>query len=88
MQRIRGHSSGTVQRHAFRRGRDAAASLLGVQVPLGASTVMASFIQKNDRTLANDDARMIALAYTYAAFQADQLLRLDAEDLQQEQLGL
>lgn len=55
--------------HQVERGPgavDAASSLLGVQVPLGASTIMASFIQKNDRTLGNDDARMVALGYTYA----------------------
>jgi len=45
---------------------DARSALLGVQVPFGASTVMASYIRKNDKAAANDDATMIGLAYTYA----------------------
>jgi len=40
--------------------------LLGVTVPFGASTVLASFIRKDDRTAADSDARQWALGYTYA----------------------
>ncbi|RIX76062.1 porin [Acidovorax cavernicola] len=39
--------------------------LVGVSVPYGASRFMASYIRKNDRTFANNDANQIALGYTY-----------------------
>ncbi|MGE0329961.1 MAG: porin [Ramlibacter sp.] len=45
---------------------DANATMLGVQIPMGASKFMATYIRKNDRTAANNDARMVGLAYTYA----------------------
>ena len=40
--------------------------LLGVAVPRGATTFLASFIRKNDRDLANRDADQFALGATYA----------------------
>lgn len=45
---------------------DANSVLLGAQVPLGAGTFMASYIRKNDKAATNNDARMMAVAYTYA----------------------
>lgn len=43
----------------------AASLLLGVQVPMGPHTLMASVIRKNDKAATNADARMLGLAYTY-----------------------
>jgi predicted porin len=40
--------------------------LLGVSVPFGASTFLASYIRKDDRSGANSDANQWALGYTYA----------------------
>lgn len=40
--------------------------LTGVQVPFGASTVMAMVMRKDDKALTNNDARALGLAYTYA----------------------
>ena len=40
-------------------------ALVGVQVPFGASKVMASYIRKNDKSAANDDANLFGVAYTY-----------------------
>jgi general bacterial porin, GBP family len=40
--------------------------LLGVAVPFGASTVLASYIRKDDKTSLNQDADQWALGYTYA----------------------
>lgn len=40
--------------------------MVGVTVPFGASTVLASYIRKNDKTAANADANQAAIAYTYA----------------------
>ncbi|WP_292937789.1 porin [Noviherbaspirillum sp.] len=40
--------------------------LLGVSVPFGASTFLASYIRKSDKTVASNDANQIALGYTYA----------------------
>ncbi|MBC3883575.1 porin [Undibacterium griseum] len=40
--------------------------LLGVSVPFGASTVVASYIRKDDKTTLNQDAQQYALAYMYA----------------------
>jgi general bacterial porin, GBP family len=40
--------------------------LAGVAVPFGASTVLASYIRKNDKTSLNQDAHQWALGYTYA----------------------
>lgn len=41
--------------------------LLGAQVPVGvAGTVIASWIRKNDKTAANQDAAQYAVGYTYA----------------------
>lgn len=45
---------------------NASSVLLGAQVPVGAGTLMASYIRKNDKSAANNDARMVGLAYTYA----------------------
>jgi predicted porin len=41
-------------------------TLLGVSVPFGVHTVMASYIRKNDKTVANRDADQWALGYRYA----------------------
>lgn len=41
-------------------------ALVGVQVPFGAHTVMASYIRKNDKAATNNDANMLGVAYTYA----------------------
>lgn len=41
-------------------------AVVGAAVPFGASTVMASYTRKNDKSAANDDASQVALAYTYA----------------------
>lgn len=40
--------------------------MLGVSVPVGSGSVLASFIRKDDRTGANSDADQWALGYTYA----------------------
>jgi general bacterial porin, GBP family len=40
--------------------------LAGVAVPFGTSTVLASYIRKNDKTSLNQDAHQWALGYTYA----------------------
>lgn len=40
--------------------------LAGVAVPVGAATFMVSYIHKNDRTLANQDADQMAAGMTYA----------------------
>lgn len=39
--------------------------LLGVSAPVGAGRIMASYIHKNDRTLANNDAKQYALGYMH-----------------------
>lgn len=42
--------------------------LVGLAVPVGrATTLLASFIRKNDRDLANQDAKQVAVGATYAA---------------------
>ena len=41
-------------------------AVIGAAVPFGASTVMLSYTRKDDKSSANDDARQLALAYTYA----------------------
>lgn len=41
-------------------------AVIGAAVPFGASTVMASYTRKSDKSAANDDASQVALAYTYA----------------------
>lgn len=46
--------------------RDERDALLGVAVPFGPSTVMASYIRKDDKSAANADASLYELAYTYA----------------------
>lgn len=48
------------------RQADSRDVLLGVSVPYGASTFLASYIRKNDRTAAANDANQFALGYTYA----------------------
>jgi GBP family porin len=40
--------------------------LVGVSVPFGASTVLASYIRKDDKTALNQDADQWAIGYTYA----------------------
>lgn len=45
---------------------DSRDTLVGVAVPMGATTFLASFIRKNDRDLANHDADQLALGATYA----------------------
>ncbi len=45
---------------------DSNSLLLGLSVPLGASTVVGSYVRKNDKTALNQDARQFALAYMYA----------------------
>ncbi|MES2535277.1 MAG: porin [Pseudomonadota bacterium] len=41
-------------------------ALIGVSVPFGASTVLASYVKKDDRSAAGNDAYQWALGYTYA----------------------
>lgn len=41
-------------------------ALVGVSVPFGASTFLASYIRKSDQTAAGNDASQFALGYTYA----------------------
>ena len=45
--------------------RDSTDLLAGVTVPLGAHTLLASWIHKNDKELANQDADQVALGYRY-----------------------
>ncbi|CAN7367073.1 porin [Pseudoduganella sp. LjRoot289] len=45
---------------------DSSDLLLGVSLPFGASTVVATGIRKNDRSPLNQDAQQYALAYMYA----------------------
>ncbi|MCU6433152.1 porin [Undibacterium sp. Jales W-56] len=40
--------------------------LLGVSVPFGANTVVATYVRKDDKTALNQDAQQYALAYMYA----------------------
>ena len=40
--------------------------LLGVAVPFGASTLVGSYVQKNDKTARNQDARQLGVAYLFA----------------------
>ena len=40
--------------------------VLGVSVPFGASTVLASYVQKNDKTVRNQDATQWGVGYMYA----------------------
>ena len=40
--------------------------LIGAQVPVGAGTIMASYIRKNDKTVYNQDADQWALGYLYS----------------------
>lgn len=39
--------------------------LLGVTVPLGPGRIMASYIHKNDKTSANNDAKQVGVGYVY-----------------------
>jgi GBP family porin len=41
-------------------------TLVGLTVPMGASSFMLSYISKDDKTTANRDATQLGLAYTYA----------------------
>jgi predicted porin len=45
--------------------RDSTDSLLGLSVPLGAHTLLASWIHKNDKEAANQDADQFGLGYRY-----------------------
>ncbi|MES2259191.1 MAG: porin [Pseudomonadota bacterium] len=45
---------------------DSSDLLLGVSLPRGANTVVASYVRKNDKTAWNQDAQQFALAYMYA----------------------
>jgi predicted porin len=45
---------------------DSTDALVGVSVPFGAHTVLASYIRKNDKTARNQDADQWALGYRYA----------------------
>ncbi len=45
---------------------DARDILVGVSAPVGAGTILASYIRKNDRTAANQDADQIAIGYVHA----------------------
>ena len=56
---------------AYRKDKDDVALdannfLVGVSVPFGANTVMASYIRRNDKSPADQDANQIAIGYTYA----------------------
>ncbi|MFZ3289103.1 MAG: porin [Telluria sp.] len=45
---------------------DSTDMLLGVSLPFGASTVVATYVRKNDRTALNQDAQQLGAAYMYA----------------------
>jgi predicted porin len=45
---------------------DSRALLLGASVPMGASTLVASYVRLDDRTFRNQDAQQMGLAYMYA----------------------
>ncbi len=45
---------------------DSTDMLLGVSLPLGASTVLATYVRKDDRTALNRDAQQLGMAYLYA----------------------
>ncbi|MDC8758385.1 porin [Janthinobacterium fluminis] len=45
---------------------DSTSLLLGVALPLGTSTLIATYVRKDDKTAFNQDASQIALAYLYA----------------------
>jgi predicted porin len=49
-----------------RHSTDSTDVLLGVTVPMGAHTVLASYIRKNDKTVFNQDADQWAIGYRYA----------------------
>lgn len=49
-----------------RASTDSSDLLVGVAVPFGASTILASYIRKDDKTSLNQDANQWALGYTYA----------------------
>ena len=51
---------------APRASTDSRDLLLGVSVPLGAGTALATWIRKDDKTAFNQDAHQMALAYLYA----------------------
>jgi len=40
--------------------------LIGAQIPVGSGTIMASYIRKNDKTVANQDSDQWALGYLYS----------------------
>ncbi|MEX0144539.1 porin [Massilia sp. LMS1-1-1.1] len=45
---------------------DSRDAIVGVSVPLGATTLLASYVHKDDRDAANRDARQLAIGATYA----------------------
>lgn len=45
---------------------DSQDAMLGVSVPMGPHTLLASYIRKNDRTALNQDATQLAVGYRYA----------------------
>lgn len=47
-------------------GADSQDLLLGVSMPYGVNTFLASFVRKNDKSVANNDANQWGLGYTYA----------------------
>ena len=40
--------------------------LLGAKIPFGASAILASYINHNDKSVANNDSQQFAIGYTYA----------------------
>lgn len=47
-------------------GTNSRDALIGVTVPFGNSKILASYIRKDDRTIANRDAHQMAIGYIYA----------------------
>jgi predicted porin len=45
---------------------DSTDMLLGVALPLGASTVVATYVRKDDKSALNQDAQQLGMAYMYA----------------------
>lgn len=60
------NSAATFGGKAATASADSASMLLGVSLPFGASTVVASYVAKNDKTVLDQDARQYALAYMVA----------------------
>ncbi len=45
---------------------DSTETLLGMTIPFGPHTILGSYIQKDDKTVANKDASQVGLGYTYS----------------------